>query len=172
MIKLIVAVDNNFGIGYKNELLFRISEDLKHFKELTSGHFIVMGRKTYESLPNALPNRTNVVITRNPSFNPKSPTVVVANDIKKIISHHLTTGKQDKDLWVIGGAEIYKAFLPYADEVHLTHIHKEAENVDTYFPVSELNSSFDIIQSERIFSEKEDCKVTFTVYGKSSKVTI
>ena len=69
-IKLIVAVDSNYGMGYNNDLLFRIKEDLQRFRELTTGHFVVMGRKTYESLPRPLPERTNVVVTRNPDYNP------------------------------------------------------------------------------------------------------
>lgn len=171
-IKLIVAVDNSFGIGYKNSLLFRISEDLRRFRELTTGHFVVMGRKTYESLPKALPERFNVVITRNPSYNPKDHNVIVEKDIEKIVSLYNNTGEQDKDLWVIGGAEIYKEFLPYADEIHLTMIHKSAENVDTYFPMEKaLELGFTMRESERVYSEKEECKVTFSVYVKPIKVT-
>ena len=167
MIKLIVAVDNNFGIGYKNDLLFKIPEDLKRFKQLTTGHFVVMGRKTFESLPNALPERTNVIITRSDKYKPENPTVIVENDISKIISHYLSTGQQDKDMWVIGGAEIYKQFLPYAEQVYLTMIHKVAKSVDTHFPINSMLEKFHIVDSERIYSNKEDCKVTFTIYQRN-----
>lgn len=170
MIKLIVAVDNNFGIGFENELLFRISKDMKRFKQSTTGHFVVMGRKTYESLPSALPERINVVVTRNPEFNPKEPTVIVESSIDRILSHYMNTGKQDKDLWVIGGSEIYKQFLPYVDEIYLTLIHKEAEQVDTYFPMEEVLSSFQMKQSERDFSEKDSCKLTFTIYERKQNM--
>lgn len=167
-IKLIVAVDKNFGIGYKDELLFRIKEDLQNFKKLTTGHFVVMGRKTFESLPKPLPERTNVVLTRNKDYNP-CPNVVVETDIDKIINHYLGTGEQDKDLWIIGGSEIYKQFLPYVEEAHVTMIDKEAKNVDTYFPMSEVLQSFEIAhQSESIYSEKEECKLTFIVYKRVS----
>ena len=169
-IKLIVAVDNNFGIGYKNELLFRVKEDLRRFRELTTGHFVVMGRKTYESLPKALPERINVVITHNKSYKPKDPTVVVETDIKKIVSHYLNTGTQEKDLWVIGGAEIYKQFLPYVDEIELTIVHKDAEKVDAFFPIEEVLANFYGTNSERIFNEKYDCKVTFATYRRSQEV--
>ncbi len=172
MIKLIVAVDNNFGIGYKNELLFRVKEDLKRFRELTTGHFVVMGRKTYESLPKALPERVNVVITRNKNYNPKNISVIVEQDINKILSYYISTGQQTKDLWVIGGAEIYEAFLPFADEVHLTMIHKEAKSVDTYFPVEKLvEQGFRLKDSRRSFSDEYDCKLTFITYEKPIKVT-
>lgn len=171
-IKLIVAVDSDFGIGYKNELLFRVKEDLQRFRELTTGHFVVMGRKTYESLPKALPERINVVLTRNENYNPKNPSVIVSSDVSKIISHYTQTGEQEKDLWVIGGAEIYNQFLPYAHEVHLTMIHKYAENVDTYFPMDKVNDKFTMYKSERGYSEKYDCKLTFITYVDTSKVTL
>ena len=167
MIKLIVAVDSEFGIGYQNKLLFRISEDLNRFRELTTGHFVVMGRKTYESLPKALPERVNVVVTRNKGYKPKEPTVVVESDIKRILSHYMGTGNQDKDLWIIGGAEIYKQFLPYANEIHLTKIHKKADLVDTYFPMDEVLKDFHIKESERSYSEKEECKLTFITYKRN-----
>ena len=168
VIKLIVAVDSNFGIGYKNELLFRIKEDLKRFRELTTGHFVVMGRKTYESLPKALPERFNVVVTRNKAYKAKEPTVVVESDIERIVSQYLNTGQQEKDLYVIGGAEIYSQFLPYADEIHITKIHKEADNVDTYFPIEEALKDFQEVLSEELHSEKEDCDLTFITYERKS----
>ena len=169
-IKLIVAVDSNFGIGYKNELLFRISEDLTRFKELTTGHFVVMGRKTFESLPNPLPYRTNVVITRDKKYAVESSSVVIEHDIEKLVSHYKTTGQQDKDIWVIGGAEIYKQFAPYVDEVYLTAVDKEAPQVDTYFPIEDYNDTIywtlDNTATETFFSEKYECEVSFKKYVK------
>ena len=167
-IKLIVAVDSNFGIGYKNDLLFKVSEDLKRFKKLTTRHFVVMGRKTFESLPKPLPERTNVVITRNSNYSPESPSVLVVNDIQKCINHYLNTGEQNKDMWIIGGAEIYKAFLPYADEIQLTMINKSATQVDTYFPMNEVLKLFqiDVTNSESQHVETEDCDVTFYTYKR------
>lgn len=166
MIKLIVAVDSNYGIGYKNELLFRVKEDLQRFRELTTGNFVVMGRKTYESLPKTLPERVNVVITRNIDYKIKDHTVIVESNINRIISHYNNTGQQDKDLWIIGGAEIYNLFLPFVDEIHLTMIHKEAPNVDTFFPMEEVLKSFEKVCSERSYSEKEECKLTFITYER------
>lgn len=167
-IKLIVAVDSNFGIGYKNDLLFKVSEDLKRFKKLTTDHFVVMGRKTFESLPKPLPERTNVVITRKSNYSPENPSVLVVNDVQKCINHYLHTGKQSKDIWVIGGAEIYKVFLPYVDEVYMTMIHKEAEKVDTYFPFAEmLKEGFYTSSVESFFSENESCVCSYVIYRKS-----
>ena len=165
MIKLIVAVDSNFGIGYKNDLLFKISEDMKHFKKLTTGHFVVMGRKTYESLPSALPDRINVVLTTNKGFKANENSTIVENSVEKIVNHY-RTGKQDKCLFIIGGETIYKQFLPYADEIHLTVIHKKADNVDTYFPIEEALKTFYMDSFEESQSEKESCNLTFKIYKR------
>lgn len=171
-IKLVVAVDNNFGIGYENTLLYRVKEDLKRFKELTTGHFVVMGRKTFESLPSALPSRTNVVVTRNKKYAVNDPCVIIEHDIERLVSLYQGTGQQDKDIWVIGGSEIYEQFLPYADEIHLTLIHKDAEHVDTYFPVEKAKAlDFEIVQYDTIFSESENYKVSFITYKKFTKPT-
>ena len=162
-IKLISAVDKNYGIGYKNDLLLRISEDMNRFRELTDGHFVVMGRKTFQSLPRALENRVNVVLTRNVEF-PHSPDVFIMDSVEHIINHY-NSGDQDKDIWVIGGSGVYQKFLPYADEVYLTHIDKEAEKVDTYFPKDELKELFDVKDySEWHYSEVEECKYCFVTY--------
>ena len=168
VIKLIVAVDSNYGIGYKNELLFRVKEDLQRFRELTIGHFVVMGRKTYESLPRPLSERINVVVTRNKDYNPKDTSVIVESDIMRIVSHYLDTGQQEKDLFVIGGAEIYKQFLPFVDEIYLTMIHKEADSVDTYFPIEEALNVFQMDSFEKSYSEKEDCAITYFNYKRKS----
>lgn len=161
---MIVAVSNNFGIGYKGDLLFRNKTDLMRFQELTMDNFIVMGRKTYESLPKYLEGRTHVVLTRDKKYKPKDSRVIVEHDVGKIINYYLNTGEQEKDLWVIGGAEIYKAFLPYVEEVHLTMIHKSANNVDTYFPMEDVLNNFTIKESE------EECELTFTIYERN-KIT-
>lgn len=167
-IKLIVAVDSNFGIGYKNDLLFKVPEDLKRFKKLTTGHFVVMGRKTFESLPRPLPERTNVVVTRKSHYSPENPSVLVVNDIQRCLNPYLNTGIQDKDMWIIGGAEIYRTFLPHADEVYMTMIHKEAEKVDTYFPFAEmLKEGFYTSGVESFFSENENCVCSYAIYRKS-----
>ena len=170
-IKIIVAVDSNFGIGYKNDLLFKISEDMKHFKKLTTGHFVVMGRKTYESLPSALPNRTNVVLTNDKNFKTRENSTIIESNIEKIVNHY-RTGKQEKHLFIIGGETIYNQFLPFASEVHLTMVHKEAENVDTYFPIEKVSEQgFRLKESRRSFSDEYDCKLTFITYEKPVKVT-
>ena len=123
----IVAVSENGGIGKDNELLFHISADLKRFKELTSGHTVIMGRKTLQSLPGGrgLPNRRNIVITRDSDFTAERAEVVHSIDEALALA--------DEDAFVIGGASIYAAMLPYCEKVYLTKVYAEAE-ADAYFP--------------------------------------
>lgn len=165
MIKMVVAVSNSFGIGYEGDLLFHNKTDLKRFQELTMGNFIVMGRKTYESLPKYLDGRTHVVLTRDKNYKPKDSRVIVEHDVKKVLNYYLNTGEQDKDLCVIGGNEIYKLFFPYADEVYLTFFDKEVEEVDTYFPLNKLfDFKLDKESQVKLFAEKEECLMLFNKY--------
>ena len=130
MISAIVAVDNNWGIGFNGELLERIPEDMKYFKVLTDDHMIVMGRKTWESLPGPLPNRFHLVLTRNPE-NDSSLHDRWFADWKEGVNMMLY---HPTDCFVIGGGQIYKELLPLCDRVYVTKIYKDHENVDTYFP--------------------------------------
>ena len=129
-ISLIVAIQKkDNAIGRKSgELLFRISHDLKRFKELTMGHPIIMGRKTYESIGKPLPERTNIIVTRNPDFLAEG--CVVVSSIEEAIKKG---GDIDTEIFVIGGGEIYKQALPYADRLYLTIVEGDAEG-DVYFP--------------------------------------
>ena len=140
MISAIVAVDNNWGIGYNGKLLAHIPEDLKRFKELTTGNIVVMGRKTWNSLPvNPLPNRTNIIITKNPIY---FTTIngALRQDLEYTVKE-MTDMKNDFEWFVIGGGQIYKELLPYCDRVYVTKIFKDYPNVDTYFPnLDEMNN--------------------------------
>ncbi len=133
-ISIIVAVDKNNGIGHKGDQLAYISGDLKRFKALTTGHTIVMGRKTFEALPKgALPNRRNIVITRRKDFKPEGCDVFNSvDDVLKNISN-------DEELFVIGGGEIYKAFLPFSNKIYLTVIEHSFSDADTFFPEIDKN---------------------------------
>lgn len=132
MISAIVAVDNNWGIGYNGDLLEHIPEDLKYFKELTTNHIVVMGRKTWDSLPNKpLKDRLNIVVSRQP----RGPLGEMAfsipmNEAKVRVSLSGT----DEEWFIIGGGSIYKEFLSICNRVYVTKIFKDHENVDTYFP--------------------------------------
>lgn len=125
MIKIIVAISKNRVIGNDNKLIWKLSNDLKRFKELTTGHPVVMGRKTFESIGKALPNRRNIVITKNSEYQVDDCEVV--NSLEEAF---LLTGN---NCFVIGGGEIYKQSLPLTDKIYLTLVRVEIEG-DTTFP--------------------------------------
>lgn len=127
--KMIVAVDRQWAIGYQGKLLDHIPEDLKMFKKLTLGKTIIMGRKTLESLPNGEPlfNRTNVVLTSNTEYSKEG--VIVVNNIKTIINKY-----SDDNCFVIGGSELYSQLLNYCNEIYVTKIYYKYKNVDKFFP--------------------------------------
>lgn len=126
MINIIVAMDLKNTIGKDNQLPWYIPSDLKHFKKITTGHTIVMGRKTFESIGKPLPNRDNIILTKNENYVVKG--CMVCNSIEEIFSL-----SKDKEIFIIGGAEIYKIFLPYTDKLYITLIHDKFDG-DTFFP--------------------------------------
>ena len=127
-LSIIVAIDQQMGIGKESDLLLPISEDLKRFKSLTTGHTMIMGRKTLFTLPKwPLPNRRHVVITRDTSAQFDGCTVVHSPQ------EAMQNVKGEKETFIIGGGEIYKAMLPYAQKLYLTKIHHSME-ADTFFP--------------------------------------
>ena len=129
MIKLIVAFDLHSGIGYKDTLPWHLPEDLARFKQLTSGEgkIVVMGSNTFRSIGKCLPNRANVILSRgDPKQFPSC--ALVTNSIEKVLKI-----ASENDVWVIGGEDIYKQFLPFAHELYLTIVHTEVE-VDRYLP--------------------------------------
>lgn len=142
MISAIVAVDNSFGIGFNNELLEHIPEDLKNFKDLTTGNFVVMGRKTYDSLPKKpLPNRHNIIITSKEVISQdKNITYMTLENFLRWV--RICKYKHSLNIYVIGGASIYEQLLPYCDAIYLTKIYKEHDNVDAYFPNIDKDSDW------------------------------
>ncbi len=130
MISIIAAVAKNNIIGGDNKLLWHIPEDLKHFKDLTSNHTIIMGRKTFQSLPNVLPKRHHIVLTKDKNYIIDSDSVTIVHNLKEIVDKYKTS---KEEVFVIGGGEIYSAFLPYCKNLYLTKINKNFEG-DTYFP--------------------------------------
>jgi dihydrofolate reductase len=133
MINLIAAIGVNRELGYKNQLLCHLPNDLKHFKELTTGQFVVMGRKTYESIGHPLPNRQNIIVTRNNKFVEPVGTYVY-NSLEDVIHEYQQYNENQNELFICGGAEIYKQSLKYADRILLTVIENHFNKVDTWFP--------------------------------------
>jgi len=128
MISIIVAVSENHAIGKDNRLLWHIPDDLKRFKKITSGHTVIMGKRTWESLPvRPLPGRKNIVISDVPGDNFPGSTVVFS------IREAMDQCAGDEECFVIGGASVYAQFLPLAGRLYITHVHKEFKG-DTFFP--------------------------------------
>ncbi|MBN7575479.1 dihydrofolate reductase [Clostridium sp. 2-1] len=157
MISIIVAIAKDNVIGKDNKLLWHISEDLKRFKKITTGKKMIMGRKTFESLPGILPNREHIVLTRDNNFNVDSDKVTIEHDFNSVLQRYLEC---EDEVFVIGGAEIYKQFLPYAKKLYLTKVDEEFEG-DTYFPginYSNYNAEY---TSEKFIDEKNGLHYTF-----------
>lgn len=140
MISAIVAVDENWGIGYNGDLLAHIPDDLKRFQQLTTNHVVIMGRKTWDSLPNKpLKNRLNLVISSQPRGVLEDMSMRISLEEAKIRLNHLD---DDEEWFIIGGGEIYHEFLPQCDRVYVTKILKKFENVDTYFPNLDISPNW------------------------------
>ncbi len=128
-VSLIVALSENLVIGKDNKLPWHISEDLKRFKEVTKGHPVIMGRKTFESIGRPLPGRLNIVITRNSGW--KQEGVEVVSSLDEAIK--LAKQKDTEEIFVIGGGQIFEEAIKLADKLYLTIVHENIEG-DTYFP--------------------------------------
>lgn len=130
-ISMIAAVGRNLELGKGNDLIWHFKEDMKFFKETTTGSSVIMGRKTFESLPKALPNRKNIVITNNRDYVADGGYVV--NSIEKALE------LAGDNAFILGGGNIYSQFLPLADKIYLTEIDDECADADTYFPQFDKN---------------------------------
>ena len=156
---LIAAASENNVIGKDNKLIWHLSDDLKHFKDLTKGHFVIMGRKTFESMPKALPNRTNVVITRKLDY--KAENAIVVNSLEQALQE----AKSDKQPFIIGGGEIYKLAIENADRIELTRVHTTIEG-DAFFPEINTNLWQEVSSEKRLKDDKNEYDYTFYRYNK------
>lgn len=159
MITLIAAAAENNALGKNNDLIWHLPDDFKRFKAITSGHYIIMGRKTFESFPKPLPNRTHVIISRQKNYNPEN--CIVVNSLEKAIE----ICPKDKDIFVIGGGEIYQQSIAIADKIELTRVHSNFE-ADTFFP--EIDTTiWELVQEEfHPKDEKHLFDFTFQTYLK------
>lgn len=157
MLSLIVAIAQNNVIGKDNKLIWHISEDLKRFKYITSGNTIVMGRKTFESLPGILPNRKHVVITRDSEYTIDSDQIEIISDLDLFIKNHENS---KEEVFVIGGADIYKQLLPYCKKLYLTMVH-ECFDGDTYFPEIDFSKYEIEYSSNKMIDKKTGIEYSF-----------
>ena len=159
MITIIVAASENDVIGNKNKLIWHLSKDLIRFKNLTKGHHVIMGRKTFESMPKALPNRTNVVITRNKNYTAENITVVDS------LENALKVCKDDPQPFIIGGGEIYRIGLTYAKRIELTRVYHNFEG-DTTFPQIDKNLWKEVKNIKMFDIENHNYNFSFITYDK------
>ena len=152
MIKMIVAVDVDGGIGLDNDLIIKSKTDMEFFKTTTSDHIVVMGRKTYDSIGKVLPNRTNVIMTTNSDFVAKGGVYFRVNSVKEVLS--ISKSFPDKDVFIIGGKSIYELYMPIADQLVVTH-HQTSVPHDTKFPT--IGDEWAVIESRSI-----ECSDKFT----------
>lgn len=159
MLTIICALSENNGIGYQNKLLFRLKTDLLRFKTLTVGNTIVMGRRTFESLPHgALPHRRNLVLTA--SVSSPWPNTEIFSDLHTA----LAACREDEEIFVIGGESVYQAALPLADRLYLTHVHALSENADAFFPEIDFSKWHCIARKEHAQDAQNEVPFTFADY--------
>jgi dihydrofolate reductase len=151
MISIIVAIGKNRAIGRKNQLLWDIKEDMDHFRKITTGHTVVMGDRTYESIGRPLPNRRNIVVTK--LHDCKAPGCEVSHSLEETLEW---AKKADEEVFVIGGGIIYALSLPYADKLYLTVVDDAPEDADTFFP--DYSEFKNVIKEEK----GDNGKYTFT----------
>jgi dihydrofolate reductase len=158
---LIAAVGENDAIGMNNELIWHLSDDLKHFKNLTKNHCMIMGRKTFESFPKPLPNRTHIVITRQHNY--KAPEGVI---VVQTLEDALDAAKDDNQPFVIGGGEIYKLAMPLAHKIELTRVHASFD-ADTFFPKIDKTIWKEVRNTFHDKDDKHDFPFSFITYTRS-----
>ena len=170
MISIIVAVAANNAIGRGNRLLWHLPQDLKYFKEVTTGHPVVMGRKTYESIGRPLPGRRNIVLTRSGKLesvqikNPDTTTLEAISGIEEFLK--LAQEAPQEEFFILGGGELYRTMLPYADKLYITHIEATVEDADTFFPQIEPEIWSLERCSQRYSDQENNLEFRFALYTR------
>ncbi len=161
MLSIIVAKAKNNIIGKGNKLVWHLPEDLKYFKKLTTGHTIIMGRKTFESLGKSLPNRKHIIFSKNPDFKVNDENVEVIHSLLQI--QDLIEGKEEA--FVIGGAMIYNFLMPYVKKMYVTEIEKDFDG-DTFFPKIDKNIWKEVSRVKGPKDENDDLDYYFVTYER------
>ena len=161
MIAIIAAIDKNNALGFKNKLLFYLPNDLKRFKALTTGHTVVMGRKTFDSLPKgALPNRRNIVLSRNTQQT--FPGAEVYASLEEALKHC----SDDEKVFIMGGASVYKQAMPLANKLYITEIDAKAEQADVFFFFFYHTLWHEIKRDDHRADDRHPCNYSFVDYER------
>ena len=161
MISLIAAIGKNNELGKGNTLLWSMPGDMKHFRETTALHAVIMGRKTFESIGKPLPQRRNVVITRYVSY--KEEGIEVVHSLAEALD---LFPDSNEEIFIIGGAELYKQTMPIADKLYITHIQAEDKDADAFFPEIIPIAWNEVKHEEHEADDKNPISYTFSVYEK------
>ena len=161
MLSIIVAKAKNNVIGKDNKLIWHLSDDLKRFKKLTTGHTIIMGRKTFDSLGRVLPNRKHIVFTQNPDFKVNDENVEVVHSMLQIQEYI----ENDEEAFVIGGAVIYNLLMPYVKKMYITEIDKEFDG-DVFFPRIDEEKWKEVSREKGPEDAENDFTYTYVTYEK------
>ena len=159
-ISIIVAIDENKAIGKDNQLLWHLPNDLKFFKKTTSGHPIIMGRKTFDSIGKPLPNRKNIIISRNKDLK------IEGAEVYPSLTAALKSVEEENEVFIIGGAEIYKQALPTSDKIYLTQVHHQFE-ADTYLDGFDQGDWETVLKEDHFKDEKHLYNYSFVLLQKS-----
>jgi dihydrofolate reductase len=160
MLTIIAAASENNALGKDNQLVWHLPEDFKRFKTLTSGHYIIMGRKTFESFPKPLPNRTHIIITRQADYEVPEGCIVVSG-----LQEAIAICPKNEEAFVIGGGEIYQQSLELVNKIDITRVHTSLE-ADTFFPAIETTKWKLVFEEFHPKDEKHDYDFTFLTYVK------
>ena len=164
IISIIVAIDEKNAIGKDNQLLCHLPNDLKYFKSVTQGHTVIMGRKTYESLPNgALPNRRNIVLSRNENLQ------LERCEMADSLENAIVLCKEESEVFIIGGATVYAKAIEFADKLYITNIHHTFEGTDAFFPNIDVNKWTEDSRLNNEAGDKNRYAHTFVVYNKNQQ---
>lgn len=165
MLSLLVAVAENNVIGGDNKLLWRIPEDLCRFKEITMNKSIIMGRKTFESLPKILPGRHHIVLTNDKNYSVDSDKVTIVHNLDEVLSEYSSSSKE---AFIIGGAEIYNLTFSYCDNFYLTKVFESFNNADAFFPEIDYSKWREVYSSDIKTNEADGLKFQFLNYKRIS----
>ena len=161
-LSIIVAQSENRAIGHNGDMPWHLSGDLKRFKALTMGHPVVMGRRTWESLPKRpLVGRRNIVFSQSTDFAPEGAEVVRSiNDLFDLLR------ECDDEVFIIGGGRIYNMLMPFTQRLYITWVHKEFQEADTFFPIIDLSEFTKVNETERMVDEKSDLEFSYAEYDR------
>jgi dihydrofolate reductase len=161
IVTAVVAISENHVIGKDNKLLWYLPNDLKHFKEITSGHTVIMGRKTYESVGKPLPRRRNIIITRQAIS-------IEGCEVVNSIEAALALCKDEQEVFIVGGAEIYRQSLPLTNRIYLTIVHKQFEG-DSFFPEIDKTIWKEVFREDHLPDEKNTLPYSFITLEKAGE---